>query len=196
MEKFIFCAVSGQPLSLDINISTKYVYVKKTYTQQEWKSHGNHVFRMSWKLRCASVAWNMSLYHRDKDFRLCKCRTLKSNCTKVWKPSCANGVYNHIVDKDVRLWKCRILKSNFTDVVKVRLCECSVQWYLRKDFMLCRCKPLKSLAESVKRSGWISVVLNNFVSTDFKLYRCSITHVKYCWWTTNSCGLYWCYLEI
>ena len=85
MEKFIFCAVSGQPLSLDINISTKYVYVKKTYTQQEWKSHGNHVFRMSWKLRCASVAWNMSLYHRDKDFRLCKCRTLKSSCTNVVK---------------------------------------------------------------------------------------------------------------
>ena len=113
-----------------------------------------------------------------------------------WKPGCASVVYNHIVDKDFRLCRCRILKSNFTDVVKVRLCECSVQWYLRKDFMLCRCKPLKSLAESIKRSGWISVVLNNFVSTDFKLYRCSITHVKYCWWTTNSCRLYWCYLEI
>ena len=61
MEKSIFCVVSAQPLSLDINISTKYVYVKK-HTQQEWKSHGNHVLRMSWKLGCASVAWNMSLY--------------------------------------------------------------------------------------------------------------------------------------
>ena len=138
----------------------------------------------------------MSLYHRDKDFRLSKLEPWNQVVQMLWKPGCTSLVHNHIVDKDFRLCRCRILKSNFTDVVKVRLCECSVQWYLRKDFRLCRCKPLKSFSESLKKSGWMSVALNNFVSTDFRLYRCSVAHVKYCWWITNSCRLCWCYLEI
>ena len=112
------------------------------------------------------------------------------------KPGCASVVYNYIVNKDFRLCISRILKSNFTNVVKVKLCECSVQRYLRKYFRLRRCKPLKSFSESVKTSGWMGVALNNFVSTNFRLYRCSAAHVKYCWWTANSCRLCWCYLEI
>ena len=149
-DQIIFNAnKTGQRLSLDINTSTKYLYVSK-----------NQVVQMS------------------------------------WKPGCAGVLYNHIVDKDFRLCRCRILNSNITDLVKVRLCECSVQWYLRKDFRLCRCKPLKSFSENLKKSGWMSVALYNFVSTDFRLYRYSVAHVKFCWWSTNSCRLCWCYLEI
>ena len=123
--KHEFKELFGLRLGLDINISTKYVYAKK-HTQQEWKTHGNHVLRMEWKLGCASVAWNMSLYDRDKDFSCASVEPWNQVVQMSWKPSCASVVYNHIVDKDFRLSRCRILKSNFTDVVKVSLCQCSV----------------------------------------------------------------------
>ena len=54
-------------LSLDINVSTKYVYVKKHIYIKNGKATEIMFceWRMQWKLGCASVAWNMSLCHRD-----------------------------------------------------------------------------------------------------------------------------------
>ena len=78
-----------QRLSLDINISVKYVFAGKAHTIFVFKdtiriaSHWNHVLQVWWKSGCASVAWNMSFYHKDKDFRLCKYRTLKPSENQV-----------------------------------------------------------------------------------------------------------------
>ena len=62
----------------------------------------------------------MLFYRKDKDFRLCKCRNLKSNYANVVKVRlCECNVQNRIVDKDFRLYRCRNLKSSYTNVVKV-----------------------------------------------------------------------------
>ena len=98
-------------LCLDINISTKYVYVTKHAHTRMKKPRKSCFCECKWKSGCASVAWNMSFYHNDKNFRLCKCRTLKTSCRNVVK---------------FRLCECRTLKSSCANVVKFRLCECNV----------------------------------------------------------------------
>ena len=52
-----------RPKVVTTKFTHKYKYevciCKKACTQQEWKSHGNHILRKQWKLGCASVAWDM-----------------------------------------------------------------------------------------------------------------------------------------
>ena len=45
---------------------------------------------------CANVVYNDIV---DKNFRLCRCRTLKSSCTNIVKLGCASVVYNDILAK-------------------------------------------------------------------------------------------------
>ena len=91
------------------------------------------------KIRFASVAWKISLYHRDKNFRLCKCATLKSSCTnvvKVWLCQCSVQWY---LRKDFRLCRCKPLKSFSESLKKSGWISVALNNFVSTDFKLCRC---------------------------------------------------------
>ena len=59
------------------------MYLQENIHTTRMKKPRKSCFANVMKIRVCSV--NMSLYHRDKDFTLCKCRVLKSSCTNVVK---------------------------------------------------------------------------------------------------------------
>ena len=150
-----------QRLNLDINVSTKYVYVRKHTHPTRMKKPRKSCFANVMKIRVCECS--VKYVTLPLEIKISGCASVEPWNQVVqmwWKSGCVSTVYNHIVDKDFRFCRCRIkkstLKSKFTNVVKARLCECSVQWYLHKNFKLCRCKPLKSFSETLKKSGWMS----------------------------------------
>ena len=73
---------------------------------------------------CANVVYNDIV---DKNFRLCRCRTLKSSCTNVVKVRLRECSIQSYPCKNIRLCRCKTLKSSFTNVVRIKLRNCSVE---------------------------------------------------------------------
>ena len=105
-----------------------YTYVKK-HAHTKMKKPRKSCFCECNENCSASVAWNMSFYHKAKDFRLCKCRTLKTSCTNIVKfKLCECNVQIVSLTKilgctGVEPWN-QIVLAN---VVKVSLSECNVK---------------------------------------------------------------------
>ena len=105
------------------------------------------LLQMPWKPGCASVVYNHIIH---KDFRLCRCRILKSNFTDIVKARLCECSVQWYHRKDIRLCRCKPLKSFSERVKKSGWMSAAFNSLVSTDFRLCRC----SVAH-VKYCCWI-----------------------------------------